>query len=233
MVTAGVFTRTRRLEVSAFNAIEPDEKRWNIDLAPLRSFSGRLTVNPSRSWSFTAGYGALRMHPRGVPHDHDNDGILDPPEDIPPERRVVASAMYGTGVGAEGQLTASGVIGRTQHGGEDEATFSALLEAELVANRTHTLFSRVELTQRGPEDLIVSSIAEPVNIMAASLGYVREVSRGFGTTLGVGARGTVNVIPRALARDYGWRAPLGAMVFLRLRALPAPRGAEHKHQGSA
>jgi hypothetical protein len=225
VVTAGVFTRTIRIEGSAFNGIEPDEKRWNIDVAPLRSFSGRITVNPARNWSVTAGYGALQLHPRGEPHDHDGDGTLDPPIDIPPERRFVASAMHGASMGEDGQWTTTGVVARTTH--EGRGSWSLLLESEAVPNGTHTVFGRVELVQKGPEDLLVSSIAKPANVLAGSLGYVREISRGFGTTLGIGGRGTVNVIPRALARDYGWRAPLGAMVFLRLR--PAPR-AEQRHQ---
>jgi hypothetical protein len=134
--------------------------------------------------------------------------------------------MYGAAIGAEGQWTTTAVVARMTH--EGEGSWAALIESELVANRTHSVFGRVELVQKGPEDLVLSSIAEPANIVAASLGYVRELSRGLGMTLGIGGRGTINVIPRALARDYGWRAPLGAMVFLRVR--PVLGGSQpHRH----
>ena len=219
VVTAGIFTRSARVELSAFNGLEPDEERWNIDLAPLRSFSGRVTVNPTRNWSFTAGYGVIESHPRALPHDDDGDGIPDGVHEVDKERRFVTSAIYGDGVGTEGQWSASAVLGHNTE--EGESSISALVEAEVVPNRRNSLFGRIELTQKGPADLIVSSIAEPANIVAGSLGYVREVSRGFGMTLGVGARGTINVIPRALAGDYGYRAPLGAMVFVRVRPIAA------------
>ena len=38
-------------------------------------------------------------------------------------------------------------------------------------------------------------------------------------TLGVGATGTVNIVPQSLEPAYGSRMPLGAVVFLRVRAV--------------
>ena len=51
----------------------------------------------------------------------------------------------------------------------------------------------------------------------ATLGYVREFARYRGATLGVGARGAINLIPRALHDVYGSRSPAGLAVFLRVR----------------
>jgi len=55
------------------------------------------------------------------------------------------------------------------------------------------------------------------NVGAVSLGYIREVVPMKAATLGVGAMGTVNLVPQALQAAYGSRTPLGLFVFLRLR----------------
>jgi hypothetical protein len=62
VVTAGVFTRSVRLEASWFNGREPDENRTNFDYAGRRldSYSARLTVNPGPRWSLSTWYAYLK-----------------------------------------------------------------------------------------------------------------------------------------------------------------------------
>ena len=40
-----------------------------------------------------------------------------------------------------------------------------------------------------------------------------------GATIGLGAMGTMDVMPRALETTYGSRTPMGAILFLRARAV--------------
>src|SRR5580692_9239897 len=40
------------IEGSVFNGREPDDNRWEIDFAPLDSFSGRLWYRPNDEWEF-------------------------------------------------------------------------------------------------------------------------------------------------------------------------------------
>ena len=49
VVTAGVFTPRWKAEASLFNGREPDEDRWDLDLAPLDSYSGRISFAPADS----------------------------------------------------------------------------------------------------------------------------------------------------------------------------------------
>jgi hypothetical protein len=49
------------------------------------------------------------------------------------------------------------------------------------------------------------------------LGYIRELGRWQGTTIGLGAWGTVNHVPSGLESTYGSANPVGGMVFFRLR----------------
>ncbi len=212
VLTAGVFGQRWKLEGSVFNGREPDQDRWDFDFRKLDSYSGRLTFNPSAAWSFTAGYGFLK-----------SPEALEPDESI---RRISASALYGRALRA-GQLAISLVYGANVHGGT--TTHSALAESEAILDGANTIFGRLEFVQKSPEDLdLEESGVEVFNVSAASLGYIREIARGGGVTLGIGVRGTVNFVPAALADVYGSRTPVGGLVFLRLRPQQSmPIGMDH------
>lgn len=211
VVTAGVYTRTLRLEASAFNGREPDEQRWNFDPLRINSYSGRLTFNPTSNWSLSVGYGHLENPERG-----------SPPEDA---RRLVASAMHGQSLGPDAQWATTLVYGRNEEG-EHEPSHSVLLETEAVLDQHNTIFGRAEYVQKTGHDLHAAGIDEEhtFDIGAMSLGFIREIARGRGMTLGIGARASVNIVPQALESAYGSRTPLGGMVFLRLRPYH-----EHSH----
>ena len=204
VVTTGLYTRTLRVEASAFNGHEPDERRWNLDPIRLNSWSGRVTFNPAPSWSFSAGYGRL-----------DNPEREDPAIDV---RRFVASAMHGQPLGVDGQWATTFVYGRNEEEGHEPSN-SFLIESEGVLDRRNTIFGRAEYVQKSGHDLQVDGIDddERLNVAAFSLGYIRELARGRGVTIGIGARGSLNVLPEALESVYGSRTPWGGMVFLRLR----------------
>ena len=208
VITAGIFTHTWKLEGSVFNGREPDEHRWNIDPIRLDSYSGRLTVNPNANWSVTGGYGYLK-----------SPEALHPDESI---HRVAASALHGMKLGTEGQWASVAVWGANKYAGSD-LTQSILFESEAIVDRRNTLMGRAEWVQKSAEDLVLETPAigvsshELFNVAALSVGYIREVSRWSGATIGLGAMGTVNLVPSALEPSYGSRIPLGALVFLRVR----------------
>jgi len=216
VVTAGVFTHTMKLEGSVFNGREPDQHRWNVDPIRLDSYSGRLTVNPNANWSLTGGY-----------------GYLESPEALHPDESmhwVTASALHGMKLGTDGQWSSVAVWGANKHASTD-LTHSILLESEAILDRRNTVLARAEWVQKSSEDLFVDTPAnglashELFNVSSLSVGYIREVSRWNGATIGVGAMGTVNVVPSALEQSYGSRTPLGALVFLRVRPAFAAGGA--------
>jgi hypothetical protein len=204
VLTGGLYTRTIRLEASAFNGREPDERRWNFDPIALNSYSARITINPTPNWSFTTGYGRL-----------DN-----PERTVPAERvyRLVASAMHGTAIGVDGQWASAVVYGRNAHGGH-RPSHSALIETEAIVDRRNTIFGRAEYVQKSGHELQLPGVEDDrlFGVAALSFGYIRELHRGRGITLGVGTRATVNMVPSALEAAYGSRTPVGGMVFVRLR----------------
>jgi hypothetical protein len=208
VLTAGVFTRRWKLEGSAFNGREPNDERWGFDHIRLDSYAGRLTVNPNDHWSLMVGYGYL-----------DNPEAAEPEESV---RRLTASAMHGTAFGKDGQWSSTFVYGTNTHSLGNAVSHSALVESELVADRANTVFARAELAQKTGEDLgLEPSLGIPptreLNVGAISLGYVREVAKLWGMTLGAGAMGTVNLVPSSLRAVYGSTAPRAGTLFLRLR----------------
>jgi hypothetical protein len=208
VVTAGIYTHEWKLEGSAFNGREPDENRWDFDPIKLDSYSGRLTVNPTEHWSLTAGYGYLK-----------SPEALHPDESV---HRVAASVLQGTTIGSDGQWSTALVWGANRFSGSSTWSNAVLLESEAILNRWNTVFGRAELAQKSAEELALptSSFAPDrlFSVSNVSLGYIHELGREYGVTLGLGAQGIVNFVPSELEAFYGSRTPLGGLIFLRLRS---------------
>jgi len=204
VLSAGIFTHSFKVEGSMFNSREPDQHRFNFEAVRLDSYSGRVTWNPAEQWSLTAGYGFLKQPER-----------LDPTESM---HRASASVLHGTTLGANGQWSTSLIYGANSHPGHDVSQ-SLLVESEAVFNARHSVFGRAEVVQKSAEDLVLptSVNADHFNVGAVSLGYIREIARFGSGTLGLGAMGTLNVVPSSLSAAYGSRAPLGAMLLVRVR----------------
>ncbi|MGH7617293.1 MAG: hypothetical protein ACREPM_08710 [Gemmatimonadaceae bacterium] len=233
VLTAGVFTRDVRIEGSVFNGREPDQNRWNFDPITLDSYSGRVSYNPNQNWALNAGYGYLKS-----------------PEALTPTvsmHRMTASAMYGTKLGADGQLATTVLWGANKRSDDPGLAHSGLVETEAVLDSRNTIIARVEMVQKSAEDLVLETpqfnfpSKRTFNVGALFLGYVREIVPMKVATLGLGAMGTVNTVPQSLEGAYGSRTPLGLFVFLRLRPIAARNdamaemqmGGLHMRNGSA
>ena len=220
VVTVGMFSQWWKLEGSLFNGEEPDDRRWNIDPIRLDSYAARVTLNPNANWSMTAGYGSIDSPSPSHP------GTL---------RRFVASALHGRRIGESGQW-ASALIYGVNDLDDHEITRSILAESEMVIDDANTVFGRAELVEKSGEELVTDAIApdELARLGHVTFGYVRELWKTRGATVGLGVRGTMNLVPDELEATYGSRTPLGAMVFLRLRparapASPGQQGMPHHH----
>jgi hypothetical protein len=207
VLTAGLFTNRFKIEGSIFNGREPNEERWDFDAIKLDSYSGRLTFNPTLNWSMSAGYGWL-----------ESPEILDPSESM---HRITASVLHGTKLGMEGQVASAVVWGANAHAGK--FTHSLLAESDAVLDKSNTLLGRAEFVQKGAEDLVIDgppfnfASDDHFNVIALSAGYIRELFRLRGATIGLGGMGTVNLIPSSLEPVYGSKTLVGGAVFLRLR----------------
>jgi len=144
----------------------------------------------------------------------------------------VASVLHGRRLGDLGQWATSLVLGGN-HTADHGWSGSVLLESEAVLDDRNTVFGRVERVDKTLGELNVPGApSDPVDVRALSLGYVRELWRPLPLSVGLGARGTVNVVPDVLQSTYGSRTPLGAMIFLRVRparAREAMTDMDHHH----
>lgn len=207
VATAGLFTRAVRLEASAFNGREPDERRSNFDYAGRRldSFGVRLSVNPTPSWSLAAWY-----------------GYLETPEELHPDEslhRYGVSALLVLPLGSAGRWSSALIYAANSPVGTGETTGSALFETNVEPGGRNSFFARVEYVQKTAEDLVVPG-APPdraYDVGALTLGYLRELGAvgRLGTALGL--RGTVNFVPPSLEAGYGSRRPVGIAAYLRVR----------------
>jgi hypothetical protein len=209
VVTLGLYGRRLKFEGSLFNGTEPDEYRWDIDPIELNSYSARLTANPDSQWSLTFGYGKLKMEETTAHSDH-GDGSED---------RLVVSVLNGRKLGRAGQLATTVLWAANAHSGE-RLSHSLLVESEAILDAKNTVLGRAEVVQKSAADLVLPSSFDSTrtfNVAHISLGYIREIVRLGGATIGAGAMGTLNFVTSDLEQTYGSQWPVGAVVFLRLR----------------
>src|SRR5437879_5988836 len=212
VLTAGVFTRTTKLEASIFNGREPDEDRTNFDYAgrALDSYSARLSVNPGAHWSVSTWYAYLK-----------SPETLHPDESL---HRLGAAALMAQPIGRRGRWAMALIYGANARIGTGHLANSVAVETNFDLDGMNAVFGRVEYVRKTAEDLVVLSVppATEYDVGALALGYHRT----FTTVRGVAAGGVPAA--RAAATALASRAPLGLHQGERLPALarapldPAP-----------
>ena len=204
VATAGIYTRTVKLEGSLFNGREPDEDRTDFDFRGRRldSYAARAFVNPASGVSVSAWYGYLKS-----------------PEALEPGTSLhrLGAAVLVTGRDGKRHWSGAAIYGANMVVGASRWSNSALLEGSVDLDRANTVFGRAEYVQKSALDLALPATTAVYDLGEMSAGYARTLTARAGLVLAVGARGTVNVVPGALRAAYGSRLPLGAAVFLSLR----------------
>ena len=209
VLTAGLFTRHVKLEVTLFNGREPDEDRYDFDFDALDSYGARLSINPSPHWAISASYGYLKQ-PEALHADED-------------QHRLGATILHTVRLGGQGEWASALVYGANKHvepsGVRGPWEHSIMTESNLQLDAANSVFGRVEYVRKSGEELSLPDAlsAEEFDIGNLSLGYIREFAGYRGATFGLGARGALNLIPGALEDVYGSRTPVGVAVFLRVR----------------
>jgi len=203
VVTAGIYTRSVKVEGSVFNGREPDENRWNLDLRGLDSYSGRITVNPTTRLSVAGWYGYLA-----------SPEALHPAESV---HRYGLSTLYA-GRGLRGGAWASSLVWGA-NALASTVQNSALAETNLEIGKLNTLFGRAEYVRKSAQDLVLPGTPadRAFDIRSVVAGYIREVASIRGGTIGIGGRASINFVPAAVGAYYGTRSPKGISVYVRVR----------------
>ncbi len=198
VVTAGLVLDRVKVEVSRFNAREPDQHRWDIETGPLNSTSARLSWNPTRTLSLQASWATLK-----------DPEQLEPGVD---QKRVTASALYGAEIAPGWRLAGTVAWGRrTMRGHHDDAW---AVEAALKHGQW-TAFGRAERTEN--RELLDIEDGPAFRVGKVSLGAVRDFRLAEHFSFGAGGLVSLNVVPDGLAGEYGGNNPAGAMAFVRLK----------------
>ncbi len=211
VMTAGLFSRSWKLEASIFNGREPDQDRTNFDYKgrSLDSYSARFTTNPANTWSLSASY-----------------AYLESPEALEPsvsQQRITASALNTRPIWSQGEWASALIYGGNKASNTGRWSNSLLAESNLAFDASNSVFARAEYVDKTAADLDIAGRPADARFDVGSLaiGYIREITRYPGGSLGVGGRLAMGVVPASLEAAYGSRTPTGLAVYLRFRPRPA------------
>jgi hypothetical protein len=199
VLTGGIVLDRVKVEVSRFNAREPDQHRWNIETAPLDSTAVRLSWNPTRTLALQGSW-----------------GHFEDPEQLEPgvdQKRWSASALYANDIAPGWHLAATLAWGRKTIEHHDDDAFVA--EAS-VKHSGWTVFGRGEITENR-ELLDIGEHGPAFTVGKVSFGAVRDFRVAEHVSLGAGGLFAVNFVPDSIAPFYGGNHPVGAMGFVRLK----------------
>jgi len=195
VATVGVKYRWIRLEASGFHGAEPNENRWNIDWGPMDSYSGRLSVFPSKNWMAQISAGRLTK-----------PEALEPGDVV----RTTASIHY-TRVRFNGEAWSTSFIwGRNHKIATKSDTDAWLLETVFPTTGKDILTGRFEVVDK--DELF----PEAFRVKAITGGYTRDLSTRSNLETGIGANVTGYAIPAAIQPAYGGH-PWGVSVYFRVR----------------
>ena len=199
VLTGGAVIDRVKVEASAFRGREPDENRWDIESPKLDSHSFRLSVNPTDRWALQASYGRIHS-PEQLEPDVNQD-------------RTTASAMYDGTWGDAGRWEATLAWGQNRN--RPGHTLRALTaEGTFQSGDRHTFFTRAERVQK--DELFVEPDAragEVFDVGELTAGYRCDFMHREHWLLGVGASGTLSLIPEEIRSAYG-DTPVSALLFL-------------------
>ena len=207
VITGGVFSDRWKAEASIFNGREPDENRWDLDLAAMNSYSGRVSFAPAEDLVFQVSAGHLADGEAG-------EGSL-PRVDVD---RVTASVAYHRRFGGQNLWASTIAWGRNEE--LSLATHAFLAESSMTFRERDVWFGRVEVAGKSAHDLHVHDLTEVLTVGKLQVGYTRYLAQGAGMRLGAGGHLAASFVPDAIKPQYGSRANLGIGFFLTLR--PAP-----------
>jgi hypothetical protein len=209
VLTGGVYGRRWKAETSMFNGREPDDRRTNVEVRALDSWSGRLWILPTARWALQVSAGTLTDGEAG----HDGGPRID-------VHRVTASATYHRPITTGGFWASTVGWGRNAEAG-NEATHAFLAESTVALNERDAWFGRFELAQKSGHDLALE-LRDTVGLAKLQGGYTRYGVDWKGLKPGFGAALSTGIVPTALRPSYGSRVNLGINVFMTLR--PSAQG---------
>jgi hypothetical protein len=213
LITAGFQWDKLRIEASGFRGREPDENRWNIDFGPMDSWSGRLSVFPTKNWMAQVSTGRLKQ-----PEQFHADDVV----------RTTASLHHVLPRSHGNYWATSFIWARNYKTIEKHATQAVVAESVAPLGRKNFLTGRFEWSQRDElfenDHDLAHEIEEQTGkhtfgVTGITAGYTRDVQLVRNLQSGIGFNVTRYFVDEALKPYYGNR-PWGVSVFVRFRLKP-------------
>jgi hypothetical protein len=221
VLTAGVYSRTAKLEGSVFNGRDADSHDFNPRYrgARLDSYAGRLSLAPNGVLSLAAWAGYLA--------DHD------------PLEPGISMQRYGVSVAATTRGLAGGTMSTTMIWGLNDhhhnpaehvhdstvatpthhMSTSAMVESTISIGSRGAAYLRLEQVQKSGSDFgfLTSDLTELFTVREAVVGGALDIVRVGRGLIGVGARASFDLLPATLRLTYQTTHPTGFAVYLRVR----------------
>jgi hypothetical protein len=197
------------IEGSLFNGREPDEDRWDFDLARLDSVSGRVWIRPASNWAVQVSTGRLREPEALEPGDIRRTTTSISWDAVRPDGFTAVTAGWGMNEAHETRRHGLFIEGSTERGAS-----SAFARAERQQLEIAKLIGH-----HGDDEHHDDRSA----VTALTMGAARRLIAVRGWDGAIGAQVTVYRVPRTLQPTHG-SSPVSAQVFFRLR-LPTGGGA--------
>ena len=213
VITAGVYDRRWKGELSLFNGREPDERRTTIDFGPLDSVSGRLSLMPTDHVVVQVSAAHLEEAEDEFPPEPRADvERADRLRHLSPacRRRFSATTLaYGLNSGIE--VIPGDEVRLTTH--------AVLLESSLTVGERHTWFGRVEIAGKSGHDLHAHEAPDRVfGVGKGQVGYERALKGWRSLVPGIGGSLTLSIVPSDLKARYSGRTVSpGFVVFVSIR----------------
>lgn len=201
VVTLGYIFNKLKLEISAFNGREPDQRRWNIESPRLNSQSVRVSYNPNDNWALQISYGHLNSPEQLEPNVNTN--------------RMTASAIYNLPFGVQNNWQTTLAVGQNKNDPGHTLT-GYMLESTVNFNLMHTFFGRLDRVQK--DELFEAPspfVGEIFTVNKLSVGYLHEFSNWCHAKPGVGVLVSTYALPSDVQETYG-RHPFSYMLFGRI-----------------
>jgi hypothetical protein len=200
VLTGGIVLDRVKLEVSRFNAREPDQHRWNIETGPLDSTAVRVSWNPTPELALQGSWGKFKG-----------------PEQLEPgvdQKRLSTSALYAREIAPGWKFAATLAWGRKTVEHHNDDAFAA--EAS-IKHADWTVFGRGEMIENRELVENPEEHGPAFRVGKVSVGAVKDFRVAEHFSLGLGGLFAVNFVPDGLAPLYGGHNPIGAMGFVRLK----------------
>ena len=211
VVTAGLYDRRWKAELSVFNGREPDEDRAGLDLAALDSVSGRVSWLPAVAVAVQVS--AARLRAAEFEFDAPAADVVRLTASTTVHRETADGAAWATtiafGLNSEDVTLPDGVFPAT--------TGAALVESSFTRSGG-TWFGRAEVVGKPAHDLHAHEFGDRIfTVGKVQAGYERHLRRWKGLATGLGGTVSASLLPRELESRYSRRIAPGFGVFLSIR----------------